>query len=55
VSRYLDGVPVTVETYPVAAPAFHQYWSFLPEAVEALDAIARFVDDRIGISRNTDS
>jgi acetyl esterase/lipase len=49
------GVPVTVETYPVAAPAFHLYWSFLPEAAEALDAIARFVDDRIGIPRNADS
>jgi hypothetical protein len=23
--------------------------SFLPEAAEALDAIARFVDDRIGV------
>jgi hypothetical protein len=38
--RVAHGVPVTVETYPVAAPAFHLYWSFLPEAAEALDAIA---------------
>ncbi len=41
-------VPVTVQTYPVAAPAFHLYWSFLPEAADALDAIGRFVDSLIG-------
>jgi acetyl esterase/lipase len=43
----MHGVPVTVETYPVAAPAFHLYWSFLPDAAQALEAIARFTDDRI--------
>lgn len=42
-----QGVQVTLETYQVAAPAFHLYWSFLPEAVEALDAIAHFVDTQL--------
>lgn len=37
----------------MAAPAFHLYWSFLPQAAEALEAIARFVDELISRSRPT--
>ncbi len=47
-------VPVTVETYPVAAPSFHLYWSFLPEAAEALQGIAHFTDNLINKLGSTD-
>ncbi|WP_163507632.1 alpha/beta hydrolase [Fodinicola acaciae] len=37
------GVDVRLEIYPVAAQSFPLYWSFLPEAADALDQLARFV------------
>ncbi|MGH8964961.1 MAG: alpha/beta hydrolase fold domain-containing protein, partial [Actinomycetes bacterium] len=48
------GVPVTVESYPVAAPSFHLYWSFLPEAADALRAIALFTSDLISALGSTE-
>jgi hypothetical protein len=32
-----------LEIYPVAAQSFQLYWSFLPEAADALDQVARFI------------
>jgi len=37
------GVDVTLELYPVDAHVFHLFWSFLPEAAEALQAAGAFV------------
>jgi epsilon-lactone hydrolase len=39
------GVDVRLELYPVDAHVFHMFWSFLPEAKEALQAAGRFVRD----------
>ncbi|GLY87379.1 hypothetical protein Airi02_053080 [Actinoallomurus iriomotensis] len=41
------GVDVRLEVYPVAAQSFQLYWSFLPEAA---DAIARFGEYARGVS-----
>ncbi|GLY79938.1 alpha/beta hydrolase fold domain-containing protein [Actinoallomurus iriomotensis] len=41
------GVDVRLEIYPVAAQSFQLYWSFLPEAA---DAIARFGEYARGVS-----
>jgi monoterpene epsilon-lactone hydrolase len=40
------GVDARLEIYPVAAQSFPLYWSFLPEAAEALDQLARFVNPK---------
>jgi acetyl esterase/lipase len=51
------GVPCELELYPAAAHSFHLFWTFLPEAIDALDAIAAFARDRTsghGDSRSTD-
>jgi monoterpene epsilon-lactone hydrolase len=37
------GVEARLEIYPVAAQSFQLYWSFLPEAADALDQVARFI------------
>jgi monoterpene epsilon-lactone hydrolase len=37
------GVDTRLEIYPVAAQSFQLYWSFLPEAADALDQVARFI------------
>jgi acetyl esterase/lipase len=37
------GVEATLELYPVDAHLFHLFWSFLPEAAEALQAAGTFV------------
>jgi len=39
------GVAARLELYPVDAHVFHMFWSFLPEAKEALQAAGRFVRD----------
>jgi epsilon-lactone hydrolase len=36
------GVDARLELYPVDAHVFHLFWSFLPEAAEALEAAGRF-------------
>jgi acetyl esterase/lipase len=36
------GVEVTLELYPVATHVFHLFWSFLPEAVDAVREIGTF-------------
>ncbi len=38
-----QGVDVRLEIYPVAAQSFHLYWSFLPEAADALAQAGDFV------------
>ena len=37
------GVPTQLELYPAPAHAFQLFWSFLPEAADALEAAGRFV------------
>jgi len=37
------GVDARLELYPVSTHVFHLFWSFLPEAVDAFENIARFV------------
>jgi epsilon-lactone hydrolase len=39
------GVDARLELYPVATHVFHVFWSFLPEATEALESAGRFVSD----------
>jgi acetyl esterase/lipase len=39
------GIEATLELYPVDAHVFQLFWSFLPEAAEALEAAGRFVRD----------
>jgi epsilon-lactone hydrolase len=36
------GVDARLELYPVATHVFHVFWSFLPEAAEALESAGRF-------------
>ncbi|MEU9048263.1 MULTISPECIES: alpha/beta hydrolase fold domain-containing protein [unclassified Kitasatospora] len=38
-----DGVDVRLELYPVATHDFHIFWSFLPEAADALHHAGRFI------------
>jgi acetyl esterase/lipase len=40
------GVDVRVELYPVDTHVFHVFWSFLPEAADALAQAGRFVQER---------
>ena len=37
------GVDVQFELYPVTTHDFHMFWSFLPEAADALDQAGAFV------------
>ena len=37
------GVQTQMELYPADAHVFHLFWSFLPEAADALEAVGRFV------------
>jgi epsilon-lactone hydrolase len=39
------GADARLELYPVATHVFHVFWSFLPEATEALESAGRFVTD----------
>jgi monoterpene epsilon-lactone hydrolase len=41
-----QGVQTQLQLYPVDAHVFHLFWSFLPEAVDALEAVGQFVRDR---------
>lgn len=38
-----QGVDVRLELYPTAAHVFHLFWSFLPEAADAMEQAGRFV------------
>jgi epsilon-lactone hydrolase len=38
-----QGVEVRLDLYPVSAHLFHLFWSFLPEAAEALSQLGQFV------------
>jgi epsilon-lactone hydrolase len=40
------GVPTTVQLYPVSTHDFQAFWSFLPEASDALRQAAQFIRDR---------
>jgi epsilon-lactone hydrolase len=40
------GVDARLELYPVDAHVFQYFWSFLPEAADALQAAGRFASDR---------
>jgi monoterpene epsilon-lactone hydrolase len=39
------GVDARLELYPVATHVFHVFWTFLPEATEALESAGRFVQE----------
>jgi acetyl esterase/lipase len=41
-----DGVDVRLQLYPVDAHAFQLFWSFLPEAADAMEAAGTFVQER---------
>jgi epsilon-lactone hydrolase len=45
------GVPTTVELYPVNSHDFQAFWSFLPEATDALRQAAEFIRERGGAVR----
>jgi acetyl esterase/lipase len=45
------GVDARLELYPVSTHVFHLFWSFLPEAVDAFENVARFVRDTSGAGR----
>jgi acetyl esterase/lipase len=38
-------VAIRLELYPVDTHNFHIFWSFLPEAADALRAAGRFIQD----------
>lgn len=42
------GVDARLDLYPVSTHVFHLFWSFLPAAAEALENIARFIDETGG-------
>jgi len=41
------GVDTKITIYPVPTYAFHIFWTFLPEAMNALDEIGRFIRHQI--------
>jgi monoterpene epsilon-lactone hydrolase len=43
-------VDARLDLYPVATHVFHLFWSFLPEAAEAIDNVSRFIADTGGAS-----
>jgi acetyl esterase/lipase len=50
------GVPTEMQLYPVDAHVFQLFWSFLPEAADAIEAAGRFIANpskAIGESANT--
>jgi epsilon-lactone hydrolase len=54
----VHGVDARLELYPVATHVFHVFWTFLPEATEALESAGRFVNeigDRVAPSRALDA
>ena len=46
-----QGVAAELELYPSDAHAFQLFWSFLPEAADALEAAGRFVAERLATGR----
>ena len=42
------GVQTRLELYPVETHAFQLFWSFLPEAREAIEQAGRFIDSIAG-------
>jgi monoterpene epsilon-lactone hydrolase len=46
------GVHTQLQLYPVDAHVFHLFWSFLPEAADALDAAGRFARTRTAAHRD---
>jgi monoterpene epsilon-lactone hydrolase len=40
------GVDARLRLFPIDAHAFHLFWSFLPEAADAMDAAGAFIRDR---------
>ena len=44
-ARGEHGVDARLELYPVATHVFQLFWSFLPEAAEALERAGRFVQE----------
>jgi monoterpene epsilon-lactone hydrolase len=49
------GVEASVTVYPVPTHAFHIFWSFLPEARNAIDEIGRFARTVTGTRKDTAS
>jgi monoterpene epsilon-lactone hydrolase len=47
------GVEVRLELYPTDAHAFHVFWSFLPEAADALAQAGTFVRDALAGNQRT--
>jgi acetyl esterase/lipase len=41
-------VDARLELFPVEAHGFHLFWSFLPEAADAIEAAGTFIRDRTG-------
>ena len=41
-----QGIPTELQLYPTDAHLFHLFWSFLPEAADAVDAVGDFVRAR---------
>ncbi|HEY5985362.1 MAG TPA: alpha/beta hydrolase fold domain-containing protein [Streptosporangiaceae bacterium] len=49
------GVDTAITIYPVPTHDFHAFWTFLPEAMEALEEIGRFVRDMAGADADPSS
>jgi epsilon-lactone hydrolase len=45
------GVDAQLQLFPVEAHAFHLFWSFLPEAADAMEAAGAFIRDTTGARR----
>jgi acetyl esterase/lipase len=45
------GVDARLQLFPVDAHAFHLFWSFLPEAADAIEAAGRFIRETGGTGR----
>jgi acetyl esterase/lipase len=45
------GTDVRLQLFPVDAHAFHLFWSFLPEAADALQAAGTFIRETISRER----
>jgi acetyl esterase/lipase len=48
------GVDARLELFPVDAHAFQLFWSFLPEAADAMDAAGAFIRDRSASGQRDD-
>jgi acetyl esterase/lipase len=45
------GVDARLQLFPVDAHAFHLFWSFLPEAADAMEAAGAFIREATGADR----